>query len=115
MTSRIVVPAALATTAGSRQCPDCPNQTLVARHIRETEIDTCPRCEGVWLDFGEIKALLAQGRTRSPGGQASKGAQWLDFAGEAAQSGLELAADAGPFGDVIGDVVGGLFDVLSAW
>ena len=39
-------------------CPICKSDRLVA-HIHDgIEVDTCPRCHGVWLDHGEMEHLL---------------------------------------------------------
>ncbi|MFN0069715.1 MAG: zf-TFIIB domain-containing protein [Limisphaerales bacterium] len=47
--------AAVARTGGVL-CPDCAAAcgTLVAEGCT---VDTCPRCRGVWLDFGEVSKL----------------------------------------------------------
>ena len=43
-----------------RTCPRCDG-TVLMRHFfsgrRETEVDTCPSCGGVWLDAGELAAI----------------------------------------------------------
>ena len=43
-----------------RDCPCCPNTKLV-RHLEDersdVEVDICPTCEGVFLDFGELSTL----------------------------------------------------------
>jgi len=43
-----------------RNCPKCRNVVMM-RHFfsveRRVEIDECPRCAGVWLDFGELGAI----------------------------------------------------------
>jgi Zn-finger nucleic acid-binding protein len=48
-----------------RSCPKCEGVVLM-RHFfnatRRVEVDTCPKCGGVWLDAGE----LAQIRKESP-------------------------------------------------
>ena len=38
-------------------CPRC-SQNLQARKEGTVEVDACPDCRGVWLDFGEIEQLV---------------------------------------------------------
>ena len=42
------------------KCPQCQG-ILVTLEFNRIEIDYCTRCEGIWLDFGELRLLLAQG------------------------------------------------------
>lgn len=50
-------------TGHPRRCAKCPPGTMLRRvrvpHATElaVEIDTCDRCRGVWLDWGEIGDL----------------------------------------------------------
>ena len=60
-------------------CPECKTKILLARettrtcpvdgsillkeHRSEIIIDRCPKCKGVWLDFGEIEALKEAAKT----------------------------------------------------
>lgn len=43
-----------------RGCPKCSN-IIMRRHFysakRQTEIDECPGCGGIWLDGGELKVI----------------------------------------------------------
>ena len=39
------------------RCPKC-GMELVAINYKGIEIDKCSECEGVWLDSGELEALL---------------------------------------------------------
>jgi len=39
------------------RCPACREPMIVAEH-RDVEIDTCVGCGGVWLDGGELEALV---------------------------------------------------------
>jgi uncharacterized protein with PIN domain len=41
--------------AGMR-CPRCDG-TLLARSFHHVMIDVCPKCNGVWLDKGELEML----------------------------------------------------------
>jgi hypothetical protein len=42
------------------RCPKCC-ASLVAVHYRGVEVDTCARCQGVWLDCGELDQVVAEG------------------------------------------------------
>ena len=39
-----------------RNCP-VDGSVLVKDHLNEIIIDRCPKCEGIWLDAGELKAI----------------------------------------------------------
>ena len=39
------------------RCPNC-DKLLITDHRVDVEIDTCPSCQGVWLDRGELNAIL---------------------------------------------------------
>jgi phage FluMu protein Com len=41
------------------RCPKC-GALLVAVHYRGVELDKCSRCQGVWLDCGELDQVTAQ-------------------------------------------------------
>lgn len=38
-------------------CPKC-GQKLAAEQCGSVEIDVCPSCKGVWLDMGELGAIV---------------------------------------------------------
>jgi Zn-finger nucleic acid-binding protein len=43
-----------------RHCPVCPQTKLVRRLFSlgtGVEMDCCPKCQGVWLDFGELETV----------------------------------------------------------
>jgi Uncharacterized protein conserved in bacteria, COG3809 len=40
-------------------CPICGVE-LRPRVVYEVEVDTCPKCGGVWLDGGELQKLIAK-------------------------------------------------------
>ncbi|MBI5687764.1 MAG: zf-TFIIB domain-containing protein [Verrucomicrobia bacterium] len=40
-------------------CPKCDAQLLNLR-FKEVEVDFCERCRGLWLDAGELEALMRQ-------------------------------------------------------
>jgi Zn-finger nucleic acid-binding protein len=41
------------------RCPKCGAE-LVPVHYRGIELDKCSRCQGVWLDFGELDQVVAE-------------------------------------------------------
>jgi Zn-finger nucleic acid-binding protein len=47
------------------RCPACPNH-LVTLELSGVEVDYCFACRGIWLDSGELEALVS----REPGGDA---------------------------------------------
>lgn len=38
-------------------CPRCKNQELIVADHRGIEVDQCPQCQGMWLDYGELDQL----------------------------------------------------------
>ena len=40
------------------RCPKCGAPLLPVR-FREVELDKCSRCQGIWLDCGELDQVLA--------------------------------------------------------
>ncbi len=40
-------------------CPKC-GQELVTEKLDVVEIDVCPSCKGIWLDAGELGAIVEQ-------------------------------------------------------
>ncbi len=40
------------------RCPKCGGH-LQTRDFHKVQIDSCPDCHGVWLDAGEIEAVMA--------------------------------------------------------
>ena len=42
-----------------RVCPKC-DVPLFILHFKDTEIDFCHHCRGLWLDAGELESLLKQ-------------------------------------------------------
>jgi Zn-finger nucleic acid-binding protein len=47
------------------KCPRCSDGTKLIRKehegIRKVNVDVCPKCNGIWLDGGEIKELRQRG------------------------------------------------------
>lgn len=42
------------------KCPICVDEVLDEKHSHGIEVDVCPRCNGVWLNHGELEKLAAQ-------------------------------------------------------
>lgn len=51
--------ARAARAAAARHCPcaECEGAVLERVVHDKVEIDTCPKCKGVWLDAGELELL----------------------------------------------------------
>lgn len=47
-----------------RVCPKC-DVPLFILHFKEIEVDFCHRCRGLWLDAGELEALLHRAGARA--------------------------------------------------
>lgn len=52
-------------------CPVCQPARLVTHRHESIEVDTCPRCHGVWLDQGEMEQILRLHRARAGLGKNS--------------------------------------------
>ena len=47
-------------------CPVCQESAMITLELDEVEIDYCTKCEGIWLDAGELELLLGeQEKTRA--------------------------------------------------
>jgi len=46
-------------TVARGRCPKC-GAPLVAVQYRSVELDKCSRCQGLWLDCGELNHVLAE-------------------------------------------------------
>lgn len=40
------------------RCPRCNDHTLRKKQHASIEVDICERCKGIWLDRGELDAVL---------------------------------------------------------
>ncbi len=58
-----------------RTCPHC-NGVVMMRHYfspkAEVQVDECPGCAGLWLDYGELVKIRQQYRTAEERGQAAE-------------------------------------------
>jgi Zn-finger nucleic acid-binding protein len=98
-------------TARQRLCPCC-NHQLAPRWLHGIEIDVCEKCQGLWLDAGELRQIIANSRqnklasadTTSAGSPrqslaSNRDSQWYD--------GLDFPCDA-DFFSVVGNGLGEL-------
>lgn len=56
-------PAVAVDPTARRQCPCCDDTVMMRHHFsvrREIEVDRCPRCNGYFLDRGELAAIRGQ-------------------------------------------------------
>lgn len=52
------------------KCPKCPDQAMELETWPGTELERCPRCQGLFLDAGELERLMvsqAAARVDAPG------------------------------------------------
>jgi Zn-finger nucleic acid-binding protein len=42
----------------ARPCPRCEHESLRPLRVSDVEVETCPRCHGLWLEQGKLDALL---------------------------------------------------------
>jgi Zn-finger nucleic acid-binding protein len=55
---------------------------LITDHRVDVEIDTCPSCQGVWLDRGELNAILDRsGEVPLPSAEAAPVADGVPVSG----------------------------------
>lgn len=47
----------------ARPCPHCEHEPLRPLCVSDVEVETCPRCHGLWFDRGELDALLERPST----------------------------------------------------
>jgi Zn-finger nucleic acid-binding protein len=45
-------------------CPHCPGMRLGRAQVDTVPLDVCPRCRGIYVDLGEVHALLGAVRRR---------------------------------------------------
>jgi hypothetical protein len=47
-----------AARTGDRPCPHCTRKMQVRSLAGDVEVDACPRDHGIWLDKGELQAII---------------------------------------------------------
>ena len=82
-------PAVVVDHAPTRSCPSC-DDTVLMRHYfsvrREVEVRQCPRCNGYFLDRGELGAIREQFASEEARREAAR-QTFDDLFGEAARRG----------------------------
>ncbi len=48
------------------KCPTCIDTEMIIRERSGVEIDSCPRCRGVWLDRGELDKMIERAEREWP-------------------------------------------------
>ncbi len=94
-------------------CPVCQPDRLVTHRHEGIEVDTCPRCHGVWLDQGEMEQILRLHRARA-GLEKPGTANKVVDAAVTADMGLAVAdvgflGEIGEAGTAVVEFFGGLF------
>ncbi|MCA9983698.1 MAG: zf-TFIIB domain-containing protein [Anaerolineales bacterium] len=56
------------------KCPKCETK-LNPQQVGDVELDVCANCGGIWLDLGELKALLRQSEQFQAAATPPAGAQ----------------------------------------
>jgi len=79
-------------------CPHCEHESLRPLSVSDVEVETCPRCHGVWFDRGKLDALLERlGAGAKPAGTKPAGAP---FTCSECGKGLQLQSAFAYEGDV---------------
>jgi Zn-finger nucleic acid-binding protein len=60
--------ARIARVKAERHCPcaECEGAVLERVQHDKVEIDSCPKCKGVWLDAGELELLSGRASSSAP-------------------------------------------------
>ena len=40
------------------KCPNCLEESFITKKYESVEIDLCKKCQGIWLDNGELKLIV---------------------------------------------------------
>jgi Zn-finger nucleic acid-binding protein len=79
------------------RCPKCPDPPVMMRHFESVErkvtVDQCPRCNGTWLDAGELRTIRGEYAT-----EADRDAAAEAYFGELFGSQLAAEHEAGEAG-----------------
>lgn len=99
-------------------CPVCQPDRLVTHMHESVEVDTCPRCHGVWLDQGEMERILLLHRTRAARKQPSTASKVGDSVGNGVATTVDAGSavaeigffsEVGEAGSAVVEFFGGLF------
>ena len=91
--------------SAKRECPCCEGQLMLKHCVsmkQEVEVDECPRCGGIWLDAGELRAIRDQYATDEERSAAAKEYFQEVFAGDLATLKGRSEAEAGKARKVAG-------------
>jgi Zn-finger nucleic acid-binding protein len=76
-----IVSGKIQRSASQCFCPSCEKMELAAKVIDGVEIDFCKRCQGIWLDAGELDLIITRYRRKQKLSAVSDGAsEFLDGA-----------------------------------
>ncbi|MEQ2005941.1 MAG: zf-TFIIB domain-containing protein [Limisphaerales bacterium] len=84
--------------ARQRLCPCC-NYQLAPRWLHGIEIDVCEKCQGLWLDAGELRQIVVNYQARDKLVAGNRESKWHD--------GFDFPCDA-DFFSIIGNGLGEL-------
>ncbi|MEN9575575.1 MAG: hypothetical protein RL514_3430 [Verrucomicrobiota bacterium] len=104
-------------SARARLCPGCHSQ-LAVRWLHGIEIDVCQKCQGIWLDAGELRQIIANHRQRNTAGPGQP--PLTKIAPTSQQPGWYGGVDfpcldfIAPLGDILGTVASSGVDASSA-
>lgn len=90
-------PDATVDYSAGRECPRCEGQPMLKHCVsakQEVEVDECPRCGGIWLDAGELRAIRDQYATDAERSAAARQYFQQVFTGDLATLKNKSAADA---------------------
>lgn len=118
------VDAAAAATVKERPCPTCISRLMFTKSVGNIEIDFCRGCQGIWLDAGELEAIIARkqqhdeealnapqpglrphikrGQPSTTGNKAEAVSEGASFLGSVGAAGVE---------ELVGGIFEGLFDL----
>jgi Zn-finger nucleic acid-binding protein len=85
----------------SKDCPQCPEVILRGFDFLGVKVDMCPKCEGIWLDRGEIALIFKNYRS-------SRTYRFDDMLVEASK----MHGASTPFGAIYTDTVNDAKDII---
>lgn len=106
--------------AKGRSCPSC-HHPLAVRWLHGIEIDVCQKCQGVWLDAGELRQIVANYRQRKVALVGAGSVPMVEAAADNRQSrwydGIDFPCDIDfltPLGESLGELASSGVDALPA-
>ena len=101
--------AAVVGKIGKRPCPQCRNAMRV-RELHGITVDVCLKCEGIWLDVGELEAIVRRSEESSDA-RVSSGISAIDILDAIPAEAVLGAARA--LGQVLGEAISNTPDLLT--